>query len=69
VDLSIIAASSIPWSSTMSDTRLTLKLALDHIHGVYEQTEDLVVRDLLKQALNELEAADALISALNNSSL
>jgi hypothetical protein len=53
----------------MSETRLTLKSALDHIHGVYEQTEDLVVRDLLGQAVNVLEAADALISALNDSKL
>jgi hypothetical protein len=52
----IIAGSSIHGSSAMSDTHLTLKLALDHI-----------VRDLLKQALNQLEAAGALISAFNDS--
>ena len=51
----------------MSETRLTLKLAQDHILGLSEQTEDPVVLDLLKQALTLLDCADTLIMALNGS--
>jgi hypothetical protein len=53
----------------MSETRFALKLATDHILGVFEQSEDPVVRDLLQQALTLLETADEVISALDNSSL
>jgi hypothetical protein len=53
----------------MFEDLFTLKLAMDRILGVRDRTEDLVVRDLLQQAVNLLETADALISALDNSKL
>jgi hypothetical protein len=33
-----------PWKQHRERDALTLKLALDHIHGVYEQAEDFVVQ-------------------------
>jgi hypothetical protein len=45
----------------MIEMRLALKLAIDHIMGVSEQTEDEAVRDILRQAADLLEAAGALI--------
>jgi hypothetical protein len=53
----------------MIEDRFALKLAMDRILGVQERTEDLVIRDLLQQAVTLLETADALISALDNSTL
>jgi hypothetical protein len=38
----------------MIEMRSTLKLAMDHILGVFEETEDPVVRDLLRQAASLL---------------
>lgn len=46
---------------TMIEERLALKLAMDHILGVSERTENRVIQDLLQEAVRLLETADALI--------
>ena len=43
----------------MVEDRFTLKLAMDRILGVHERTEDLVIRDLLQQAVTLLEKSCA----------
>jgi hypothetical protein len=56
-------------ATTMIESRLTLKLAMNHMFGVSEETDDQAVRDLVQRAVNLLEAADALIvkgSTLSN---
>lgn len=45
----------------MIEERLALKLAMDHILGVSERTENRVIQDLLQEAVRLLETADALI--------
>jgi hypothetical protein len=65
-----IAASSNIGGSTMIEDRLTLMLAMNHILGLREQTDDQAIRDLLEEAAYLLDAADKLIvrgSTLTNS--
>jgi hypothetical protein len=54
----------------MIEDRLILMLAINHILGLREQTDDQAVRDLLEEAAYLLDAADKLIvrgSTLTNS--